>query len=170
MILLNRGCYDTPASNNSKTVTNAKLQFSNMGNFHNTAGRRAWPFLNTAGKKQTTLPAILLVTHYSSYFHGIQAFLVIFRSTFPMAVVAQCQPGLWYKVQSISIICPSHSLVEYFALNFSQCYQKMYRSYLGKDKESKAVLGHLLKYARFCFVKIKYLRKKKSYTNQIPND
>lgn len=94
-----------PAPNNNKTIANANLQFSNMGNFHNTGREESMAIFKHSGGGgggTATLPAILLGAHYSSYFHGTQAFLVFFstergkkkRSTFPVAAVAQYHSGL----------------------------------------------------------------------------
>lgn len=143
--------------------------------FTTRGGRRAWPFLNTVGGGGTaTLPAILLGAHYSSYFHGTQAFLVFFSTERGKKKDPHFQWQQWHsttldfgEVQSISIICPSHSLIEHCTYNFPVNFtNKTYRLLSLSLPSYKSVWGHLLKYTRFWCVKIRVLKKKKSYTNQ----
>lgn len=138
------------------------------GTFTVWGGRRAWPFLNTVGKKTRTLSATLLVTLCSSYFHGIQAFLVIFGterdkkkihtssdsgSTVPVWTPVKCRASALsaFPTPSWNSVCStSHSVLP------TKCTDHN----LAKTKKVSLFSGICLN-IQDCFVKIRVLRKKK---------
>lgn len=132
-------------------------------------GSRAWPFLNTVGKKpqpSCQLYSWLLTTQD---FHGIQAFLVICwterekkkihtacgsSSTVPVWTPVKC----WASALSAPPTPPSWNAV--FSTSQSTLPTKCTDYNLEETKKVSA-LGHLLKYAKFRFMKVKVMRKKK---------
>lgn len=137
------------------------------GTFTMWGGRRAWPFLNTVGKKTGTLPATLLVTHCSSYFQGIQAFLMIFGterdetkiqtsrdsgSAVPVQTPVKCRASALpaFPIPSWNSVCStSHSALP------AKCTDHN----LAKIKKVSLFWGICLN-IQDCFVKRKVLRKK----------
>lgn len=145
--------------------------------FTTRGGRRAWPFLNTVGGGGGGN------SHPASYTPGCSLLKLLSWHTSIFSVLfnrkrekknPHFQWQQWHsttldfgEVQSISIICPSHSLIEHCTYNFPVNFtNKTYRLLSLSLPSYKSVWGHLLKYTRFWCVKIRVLKKKKSYTNQ----
>lgn len=90
-----------PAPNNNKTVANANLQYSNMGNFHSVGREKGMAIFKHSREKNkdpvSYTPGYSLLKLFS-WHTGIFSHLwnkeIRKRSTLPVTVVAQYQSGL----------------------------------------------------------------------------